>query len=179
MTAAATGSWSANSVDFAYDSHLINGTGDKVFSPDATMTRAMLVTVLYRAAGSPAVAVNTAFTDLDTKGYYYNAVVWANAMGVVSGTSDKTFSPNDPVTREQIAVILYRYASLTGHAGDSQAASLDRFADRRLVSSYATRGLGWAVGRGIVTGTSATTLSPEAPATRAQVVVMLHRYLAS
>ena len=179
VTAAATGSWSANSVDFAYDNHLINGTGDKVFSPDATMTRAMLVTVLYRAAGSPAVAVNTAFTDLDTKGYYYNAVVWANAMGVVSGTSDKTFSPNDPVTREQIAVILYRYASLTGHAGDSQAASLDRFADRRLVSSYATRGLGWAVGRGIVTGTSATTLSPEAPATRAQVVVMLHRYLAS
>ena len=109
VTAAATGSWSANSVDFAYDSHLINGTGDKVFSPDATMTRAMLVTVLYRAAGSPAVAVNTAFTDLDTKGYYYNAVVWANALGVVSGTSATTLSPEAPATRAQVVVMLHRY----------------------------------------------------------------------
>jgi len=175
----AYGSWAADSVDFAYDSGLVNGTGDTTFSPGSTMTRAMLVTVLYRAAGSPAMTVTTNFEDLNVNSYYYNAVVWANAMGVVTGTTDKTFSPDAAVTRQQIAVILYRYASLSGHTDGSDGASLDVFTDKGQVASYAARGMGWAVGRGIITGTTATTLSPDAPATRAQVVVMLHRYLAS
>ena len=173
-----TGIWSADAVDFASDMRLVNGTGEKTFSPDATMTRAMLVTVLYRAAGSPDMTVTTNFTDLDPNSYYYNAVVWANAMGVVTGTSETTFTPDAPVTREQIAVILFRYADLLGTTDGVTGANLDVYADHDQVSDYAIRGMSWAVSRGIITGTSETTLSPNDPATRAQVVVMLHRYLA-
>ena len=173
-----TGQWSSDAVDFAYDSGLVNGTGDSVFSPDATMTRAMLVTVLYRAAGSPAVTMTTNFTDLNPNSYYYNAVVWASAMGVVNGVTDRRFSPDTPVTREQIAVILYRYAALSGQTDGTESASLAAYTDQRQVGAYAQRAMGWAVSRGIITGTSAATLSPLDPATRAQVVVMLHRYLA-
>ena len=178
VTPETTGIWSADAVDFASDSRLVNGTGEKSFAPNSTMTRAMLVTVLYRAAGSPEMTVTTNFTDLDPNSYYYNAVVWANAMGVVTGTSEKTFSPDAPVTREQIAVILYRYAGLSGNTEGAADTNLDIYTDRNQLGDYAVRGMSWAVGRGIVTGTSPTTLSPVSPATRAQVVVMLHRYLA-
>ena len=173
------GLWAGNAVDFAHDFGLVNGTTATTFSPDASMTRAMLVTVLYRAAGSPKVAVTTRFTDLDAGSYYYNAVVWANAMGIVTGTSATTFSPDSPVSRQQIAVILYRYATLTGQNDGGRGANLNAFSDRRQVADYASQGVRWAVGKGIITGTTATTLSPEDPATRAQVVVILHRYLAN
>lgn len=173
------GLWAGDAVDFAHDFGLVNGTAANTFSPDASMTRAMLVTVLYRAAGSPKIPVTTRFTDLNTGSYYYDAVVWANAMGIVSGTSDTTFSPDTPVTRQQIAVILYRYATLTGQTDSSRGANLNTFSDRRQVSDYASQGVRWAVGKGIITGTTATTLSPQDPATRAQVVVILHRYLAN
>ena len=178
VTPETTGIWSADAVDFASDMRLVNGTAEKTFSPNATMTRAMLVTVLYRAAGSPDMTVTTNFTDLDPNSYYYNAVVWANAMGVVTGTTETAFSPDAPVTREQIAVILYRYAALSGSTEGETGANLDAYTDRDQLGDYAVRGMSWAVSRGIVTGTSATTLSPISPATRAQVVVMLHRYLA-
>ena len=173
------GLWAGDAVDFAHDFGLVNGTSAATFSPDASMTRAMLVTVLYRAAGSPNVTVTSRFRDLDTGSYYYKAVVWANAMGIVTGTSDTTFSPDSPVTRQQIAVILYRYAALTGQNDGGRGANLNAFSDRRLVANYASQGVRWAVGKGIITGTTATTLSPEDPATRAQVVVILHRYLAN
>ena len=173
-----TGIWSADAVDFASDMRLVNGTGEKSFAPNATMTRAMLVTVLYRAAGSPEMTVTTSFTDLDPNSYYYNAVVWANAMGVVTGISETTFSPDAPVTREQIAVILYRYANLNGNTEGVAGANLDGYSDRSQLDDYAVSAMSWAVSKGIVTGTSAATLSPVSPATRAQVVVMLHRYLA-
>ena len=172
------GLWAADAVDFAHDWGLVNGTEAGLFSPDANMTRGMLVTVLYRAAGSPKVTVSSRFRDLSTGMYYYDAVVWANAMGIVTGTSDTTFSPDDAVTRQQIAVILYRYAVLTGRTAGSRGANLNAFSDRRLVADYAEQGMRWAVGEGIITGTTATTLSPEDAATRAQVVVILHRYLA-
>lgn len=171
------GLWAGDAVDFTHDFGLVNGTAANTFSPDASMTRAMLVTVLYRAAGSPKVAVTTRFTDLAAGSYYYDAVVWANAMGIVTGTSGTTFSPDSPVTRQQIAVILYRYAVLTGQNVGGQGANLNIFSDRRQVADYASQGIRWAVGKGIITGTTATTLSPEDPATRAQVVVILHRYL--
>ena len=173
------GTWAGDAVDFAYDFGLVNGTGTNTFAPGASMTRAMLVTVLYRAAGSPKVPVTTRFTDLNSGSYYYDAVVWANAMGIVAGTSDTTFSPDTPVSRQQIAVILYRYATLTGQTDGSRGANLNTFSDRRLVADYASQGVRWAVGKGIITGTTATTLSPQDPATRAQVVVILHRYLAN
>ena len=173
------GLWAGDAVDFAHDFGLVNGTSASTFSPDASMTRAMMVTVLYRAAGSPNVTVTSRFQDLNAGSYYYKAVVWANAMGIVTGTSDTTFSPNAPVTRQQIAVILYRYAALIGQNDGGRGANLNAFSDRRLVANYASQGVRWAVGKGIITGTTATTLSPEDPATRAQVVVILHRYLAN
>ena len=171
------GLWAADAVDFAHDAGLVNGTEANLFSPDLGMTRGMLVTVLYRAAGSPRVAVTSRFADLAAGSYYYDAVVWANAMGIVVGTSETTFSPDVPVTRQQIAVILYRYATLVGRISGTQSANLNAYSDRRLVENYALQGMRWAVGQGIITGTTPTTLSPQDPATRAQVAVILHRYL--
>lgn len=174
---ATVGTWAANAVDFAYHFGLVNGTGEDTFSPSSNMTRAQLVTVLYRAVGSPTMTITTNFEDLDVGAYYYSAVVWANFHGIVNGTSDTTFSPNDFITREQLAAILHRYARAYGrdlsHTGD-----LSAFTDQNLVSEYAREAMTWAVDKGILTGVGSSTLAPQGKATRAQVVVMLHRYLA-
>lgn len=176
VTETTVGSWAANAVDFAYECGLINGIGGDRFGPDASMTRAMLVTVLYRAAGSPEVTITTNFTDLNVGSYYYEAVVWANVMGIVNGITDTTFGPDNPVTRQQIAAILYRYADAMGALSQTEG-NLNAFTDKDSVDSYAAVPMTWAVGRGIITGTTDTTLSPQNHATRAQVAVMLHRYL--
>jgi len=147
-----------------------------LFGPNSPMTRAQLVTVLYRATGSPQVTVTTNFTDLEVGSYYYNAVVWASLNGIVNGVSDTAFAPNTPVTRQQIAAILYRYAKFSGNLTANQG-SLEAFEDRSSVEPYAVESMAWAVGEGIISGTTPTTLSPLDQATRAQVAVMLHRYL--
>ena len=177
VTEANVGSWAANAVDFACDFGLVNGMEPNKFYPNSTMTRAQLVTILYRAAGSPEQAVTTNFEDLNVGAYYYNAVVWANVSGVVNGTSDRTFSPDALITREQIATILYRYAETTGGDTSATAAALNGYADKGKVSSWATKAMTWAVSHGIISGVTDSTLSPLSSATRAQVVVMLHRYL--
>ena len=169
--------WAANSVDFMADSKLVNGMTTTTFGPNQTMTRAMLVTILYRAAGQPSVAgITNKFTDLKANEYYVDAVLWASSTGVVTGTAATKFDPDGKVTREQIAAILYRYAgSPTGNAS-----SLAGFSDQKNVSAYAVPALQWAVGLGIITGVSTngrTTLSAKNNATRAQVAVMLHRFL--
>lgn len=180
VTADGVGGWAANSVDFALARGLVGGTGEGKFSPNDPMTRAMLVTVLYRAAGAPKVEVTSNFTDLDDEGYYYDAVIWAGYKGIVNGTSGTTFSPDQAVSRQQIATILHRYANVVdGDSSSGSANSLDAFQDKNSVDEYARSGMGWAVQKGIVSGTTDTTLSPKAQATRAQVVVMLHRYLAN
>ena len=176
VTETTVGLWAADAVDFAYHFGLVSGVEETKFAPNSPMTRAQLVTVLYRAAGSPEVTVTTNFEDLDVGAYYYNAVVWGNVMGVVNGTSDTTFSPNAYVTREQLATILYRYADTMG---DNVAVSgnLNAYTDKDKVGSYAVTPMTWAVEHGIITGTTGTTLSPKSTTTRAQVAVMLHRYL--
>ena len=171
------GLWAANAVDFAHHFGLVSGVADDRFAPDTPMTRAQLVTILYRAAGSPQMTVTTNFEDLDVGSYYYNAVVWATVMGVVNGTSDTTFSPDNYVTREQIAAILSRYADAMGDTVTTSG-TLNAYVDKDQVSDYAVQPMIWAVDRGIISGTTDTTLSPKSTATRAQVVVMLHRYLA-
>lgn len=176
VTPSTVGTWAANAVDFAYHSGLINGVDATSFAPNTAMTRAMLVTVLYRAAGSPQATITTNFTDLNPGDYYYNAVVWANARGIVNGVDDMTFAPNLPVSRQQIATILYRYAKATNNLMGTQG-SLESFDDRNNVEPYAVEPMAWAVGEGIISGTTPTTLSPLDHATRAQVAVMLHRYL--
>lgn len=176
VTPSTVGNWAANAVDFAYGCGLVNGVEATRFAPNTSMTRAMLVTVLYRAAGTPQVTVTTNFTDLNVGSYYYNAVVWANTMGIVNGTSDTTFSPNAPVTRQQIAAILYRYADAMGTITEVQG-NLDAYTDKNKVDSYAVTPMTWAVSKGIISGMTDTTLEPRGNATRAQVVVILHRYL--
>lgn len=176
VTRSNVGTWAADAVDFAYHFGLVSGVSKTEFAPNSPMTRAQLVTVLYRAAGSPSVTVSTNFEDLDVGSYYYNAVVWANVNGIVNGTSDTTFSPDSRLTRQQLAAILYRYARAFG--GDtSYIGNLSHFTDRHQVDSYATTPMIWAVSHEIISGTSDTTLSPLSTATRAQVVVILHRYL--
>lgn len=174
---ATVGTWAADAVDFAYHFGLVNGTDTTLFSPNDPMSRAQLVTILYRAAGSPTMTITTNFDDLDVGAYYYSAVVWANVNGIVNGTAENTFSPNNPITREQLAAILHRYAKATG--GDTAVSgNLNAFADKGSVSPYAVEAMAWAVDKGIISGVGENTLAPQGKATRAQVVVMLHRYLA-
>ena len=176
VTRSDVGTWAADAVDFAYHFGLVSGVSKTEFAPNSPMTRAQLVTVLYRAAGSPSVTVSTNFEDLDVGSYYYSAVVWANVHGIVNGTSDTTFSPDSQLTRQQLAAILYRYARAFG-GNTSYTGNLSHFTDRHQVESYAVTPMTWAVSHEIISGTSETTLSPLATATRAQVVVILHRYL--
>ena len=171
--------WAANSVDFMYMNDIIKGNNTKnpkLFGPGAKMTRAMLVTVLYRAAGEPTVTgITNKFTDNKQGQYYYNAVLWASNMGIVNGATATTFDPNGNVTREQIAAILYRYKGSPTVTG-----SLSGYPDQAQVSSFAVTAMQWAVGTGIITGVTSggrTTLSAKGNATRAQVAVMLHRFL--
>ena len=171
--------WAANSVDFMYMNDIIKGNNTKnpkLFGPGAKMTRAMLVTVLYRAAGEPTVTgITNKFTDNKQGQYYYNAVLWASNMGIVNGATATTFDPNGNVTREQIAAILYRYEGSPTVTG-----SLSGYPDQAQVSSFAVTAMQWAVSTGIITGVTSggrTTLSAKGNATRAQVAVMLHRFL--
>ena len=171
--------WAANSVDFMYMNDIIKGNNTKnpkLFGPGAKMTRAMLVTVLYRAAGEPSVTgITNKFTDNKQGQYYYNAVLWASNKGIVNGATATTFDPDGNITREQIAAILYRYAGSPSVTG-----SLSGYSDQAQVSSFAVTAMQWAVGSGIITGVTSggkTTLSAKGNATRAQVAVMLHRFL--
>lgn len=172
--------WAANSVDFMSGNGLVNGISTKnpnVFGPGQNMTRAMLVTILYRAAGEPSVAgITNKFTDNKQNQYYYEPVLWASSKGIVNGATATTFDPDGKITREQIAAILYRYAGSPA----ASSSALNGFADQSAVSSYAVTAMQWAVGNGIITGVSTngrTTLSAKNNATRAQVSVMLHRFL--
>ena len=172
--------WAANSVDFMYGNGLVNGISTKnpnAFGPGQNMTRAMLVTILYRAAGEPSVAgITNKFTDNKQNQYYYEPVLWASSKGIVNGATATTFDPDGKITREQIAAILYRYAGSPA----ASTSALTGFSDQSAVSSYAVTAMQWAVGNGIITGVSTngrTTLSAKNNATRAQVSVMLHRFL--
>lgn len=178
VTASGSGAWASDAIDFAYKWGLVSGTGDDTFSPDSTMSRAMLVTVLYRAAGSPRVTGKCPFGDVAQDDYFYEPVIWAVENGIASGTSDTAFTPNGDVTREQVAAFLHRYAK---HSGGSVAVtgSLSGYTDVSSVSGYAVEPMTWAVQKGYITSASSAekVLSPVGSATRAQVAVMLHRYL--
>ena len=171
--------WYHEAVDFAVVKGLFAGTSDTTFEPNGAMTRAMLVTVLWRAAGEPEAKTAASFQDVSASRYYAKAVAWAKENGIVAGTSETTFSPNETVTREQMAAILYRYAKLCG-VDMSKVAGLDSFPDASKVANYAKDAMAWAVGSGIVSGSAEggkTYLDPKGDATRAQVASVLMRYL--
>ena len=167
--------WFYKDVAFAYENGLFAGTSDTTFSPNASMTRAMLVTVLYRLEGQPAVNGRSGFSDVQYNGYYEDAVTWAADNGIVNGTSTTTFSPNVNVTREQMAAILYRYAQHKKY-NTATSSGLNGFTDHASVSGYATASLEWAVAEKLVNG-SAGKLMPTGNATRAQVAAILHRFV--
>lgn len=166
--------WFASAVDYVTGKGMMNGTADNTFSPKAHTTRGMVVTVLYRLENQPSTSA-ASFTDVASGAYYANAVAWANANGIVSGYGSGKFGPNDKVTREQLAAILYRYAQYKKY-DVSGAKSLDGYTDAQSVSSYAVPALQWANAAGIVTGKSGSKLDPKGYATRAEVAAMLMRF---
>ena len=166
--------WFYEDVAFAYENGLFAGTSDTTFSPNASMTRAMLVTVLYRLEGQPAVNGRSGFSDVQYNGYYEDAVTWAADNGIVNGTSTSTFSPNVNVTREQMAAILYRYAQYKKY-NTAASSSLNSFSDHTSVSGYAEASLQWSVAEKLVNGSNGK-LMPTGNASRAQVAAILHRF---
>ena len=165
------GAWYADAVDYVYAHGIINGTSATTFSPGSPMTRAMLVTVLHRAAGSPSAATGTAFSDVPSGAYYTDAVAWASANGIVTGYGNGRFGSNDPVSRAQIAAILWRYA------GSPSADAGQDFADESSIPAYASAAVDWARTNGVVNGTTGNRFDPQGTATRAQVATILRNYL--
>ena len=175
FTDVAADAWYADAVQYVYENGLMSGTSETTFSPDLTTTRGMIVTILYRMENEPTVTSTTAFTDVASDQYYANAVAWAAQNGIVSGTTATTFAPNAAITREQMAAILYRYAQFKGY-DVSVKADLSVYTDAASVGAYATDAMAWANGAQLITGTSATTLTPAGQATRAQVATILMRF---
>ncbi len=168
--------WFYNDVRYVYEKGIMDGTGADRFSPNAPLTRAMIVTILYRMAGSPSVSGSSDFTDVAAGKWFAKAVAWAAANGIVNGYGSGLFGPNDPVTREQLAAILYRYAVYGGMTAVTLEENLGGFADTAQLSAYAIQAMNWAVGQGLING-SGSNLVPKAQATRAQVAAIIHRYL--
>ena len=171
----ASDAWYAEAVGEVSDAGIMNGTTDTTFSPDEQVTRGMVVTVLWRLAGSPAAAAATTFPDVEDWYYYAPAVAWAQAAGVAAGLGDGTFDGGSIVTREQLSVFLYRYSQYAGH--ELANGVLDIYNDVDSVQGWALDGMAHAVGAGLITGTDEGNLEPAGPATRAQLAVILQRLM--
>ena len=167
--------WYYDEVQYVYENDLMKGTSDTTFSPDTTVSRAMIVTILYRLEGQPTVSTAGTFTDVAAGQYYTEAVEWGYANQIIGGYGSGLFGPSDPLTREQMAAILYRYAQYKEY-DVSDSADLSGYTDVGTVSAYALDAFAWANANGLVKGTSATTLSPKGSATRAQFAVILCRF---
>lgn len=173
FTDVADSDWFYGAVRYAYERGLVNGTSATEFSPNGTITRGMIVTILYRLEGEPEAAAS-GFTDVEPDRWYSAAIGWAAANGIVNGYADGTFCPNDPVTREQMAAILYRYAG-AGAPEQSTGADLSVFPDYTTISGYAQDAMNWAVDLGLIQGMGGL-LSPRGSATRAQAATILMRF---
>ena len=164
--------WFADAVEYVTENGIMNGTAADTFSPNAPATRAMLVTVLYRLAGSPDADAAHGFADLTRGAWYVDAVAWAAENGIVDGVGASRFAPNVGITREQLAVILYRYAQHCG-LDVSAAEDLSGYADAQSVSPWAQAAMRWAVSAGLISGRSASALAPQSGATRAEIAQLL------
>ena len=170
----ASGAWYADAVQYVCENGIMNGISETAFGPDRITTRAMAVTMLYRLEGEPD-AVASGFADVPADAYYADAVAWAQANDIVNGVSETAFAPDDPVTREQMAAVLYRYAQFKGY--DVTASNdLSSYTDASRISSYAITAMGWANAAGLITGNTGTTLNPRGNATRAEVATILMRF---
>ena len=167
-------SWFYDEVKYVYENGLMTGTSDTTFSPNGTTTRGMVVTILWRLDGEPD-STEMRFADVAAGRYYTDAVMWASSNNIAGGHGDGNFGPNDPITREQLAVILYRYAHHKGYDVSGEA-DLSAFTDRDTTSDYAVNAMAWANDTGLITGVTDTTLAPLGNATRAQVAAILMRF---
>ena len=172
----AENTWYYDAVAYIYENGLMSGTSANLFNPNATTTRAMIATMLYRLEGEPKVNYGSAFDDVDASTYYADPIAWAVSNGIVTGYDETTFGPNDAITREQMAAILYRYAQYEGYS-TTASANLTGYVDASAVSEYAMPALQWASAEGLVTGISGNTLTPDGSATRAQVATIFMRFM--
>lgn len=169
------GHWAADAILYVYQKGWMNGVGGSAFAPEQSLDRAMLVTILYRLDGQDKAEGENPFSDVADGTWYTDAVLWASRAGIVNGYGDGTFGPADPITREQMAAILYRYARLKGYA-EGAGADLSGYSDASSISAYALEAMQWANAQGLITGTSGATLSPTGKATRAETATILMRF---
>ena len=169
--------WYYDAVYAAWDAGLMNGVGEGLFAPNATLDRATLATVLYREAGESAAKGTASFTDIAEGQWYTDAVNWAAEQGVVNGYPDGTFRPEAPITRQEMATMLYRYWKLRGGKYTAKDDVLAGYQDRCEVADWALEAMSWTVQSGIIVGMTPTTLNPAGSATRAQVALVLVNYL--
>ena len=174
-----TGDWFYEAVQYVYDKGMMTGVSADRFAPASTTTRGMIVTILYRLENEPAVSGGSAFTDVESGAWYADAVAWAAANDIVNGTSATTFAPNSPITREQMATMLYRFAQYKGMDAVTLQKNLTGYPDGGQVSDYAIPAMNWAVGQGLIAGMENGTLVPQGSATRAQVATILMRFCES
>lgn len=166
--------WFYDAVRYVYENDLMSGTGDEKFSPDEVATRGMLVTILYKMDGSPE-ASNSTFTDVPSDEWYAEPVAWASANGIVSGYGDGKFGPNDPVSREQMATILYQYSQHKQYDLAAQG-SVFAFSDGDQASRYALTPLSWAIGKGIISGVGSNLLDPDGNTERSHMAAAMKSF---
>ena len=170
--------WYYDAVSYVFENGLMKGTTDTDFSPELPLTRGMLVTVLHRIEGSPHVAENSKFTDVDKEVYYANAVNWAKQNGIVNGITENEFAPDTNITREQIVIILYRYSLMKKYTTNtSPNAQIDQYNDFSAVSEYATQAMQYAIESGLIKGDASGNLNPQGLATRAEIATILYRFI--
>ena len=168
--------WFYGDVMFVYENGLMLGTSKTLFSPHGTATRGMMATILWRMEGSPAPKGKNSFTDVEAGKWYADAITWTAENGIFAGYGKDKFGPDDPITREQLAAIFYRYADYKGYDLTVKG-NLDKFKDADKITDYAKTAMQWAVGSGLVNGKSGNLLDPQGTATRAEIAAMLHRFI--
>ncbi len=170
--------WAIADVDYVFTKGLMNGVSETHFAPNDNLTRAMLVTVLYRLEGEPATNRSIPFADVDMGAYYANAVIWAKQNGIVNGVTENEFAPNDNITREQIAAIMHRYAKYKGYdVTVGENTNILSYDDFDSISEYAIASMQYACGSGLMKGKTESTLNPKDNATRAEIAAILHRFI--
>ena len=168
--------WFYNDAMFVYKNGLMLGTSKTLFSPHGTVTRGMMATILWRMEGSLAPKGENSFTDVEAGRWYADAITWATENGIFAGYSKDKFGPDDPITREQLTAIFYRYADYKGYKL-TVTGNLDKFEDADKITDYAKTVMQWAVGNGLIKGKAETLLDPQGTATRAEIAAMLHRFV--
>ena len=169
--------WYYETVKYVSENGIFNGMTEDTFVPGSSLTRAMLVTVIYRIEGSPRINSDSKFSDIDLDSWFGAAVIWASENGIVNGVSETEFAPNAAITREQIAAIMYRYAKTKGYDTTQGGMAVREFTDYETISSWATEAMQWAVNAKLINGKTETTINPQDNATRAEAATIIMRFI--